>query len=57
MDEGFIPPECRPDVQDVMAARAWAVAYALAGREPPPAAESAAGGAGEPEPREGTCSR
>jgi hypothetical protein len=43
--EGFIPRECRPDVQDVMAAGAWAVAYALAGRKPRPAADLGPGDA------------
>lgn len=52
VDEGFIPRECRPEVQDVMAARAWAVAHALAGSEPALAVEPAAGGAGGPAQRE-----
>lgn len=47
MDEGFISRECRPEVQDVMAARAWAVAHALAGSEPALAVEPAGGAGGQ----------
>jgi len=55
VDEGFIPRECRPDVQDRMAAGAWAVAYALAGRAPWPAGGSDAGDVPASEPVAGVA--